>query len=98
MTEQVHEQVLERAPEHVVLTREELDALLTEACRRGARQGADEAFDKWVFYNLKDAAEFLGMSYNTLKKRIAEGKLRPVDGRLTGQELRQYTLKTTTRY
>lgn len=30
------------------------------------------------------------MSYNTLKKRICEGKIRCIDGRITGAEIRRY--------
>ena len=41
-------------------------------------------------YHYKDACERLGISYNTLQKRIKEGKIRPVDGRITGAEIRRY--------
>lgn len=73
----------------ITIEQHELRKLLVEA----ARMGANQAIDDMVCYHLKDAAEQLGISYNTLQKRIAEGKLRPVDGRITGKELRRYLAK-----
>lgn len=70
----------------ITIEQHELRKMLVEA----ARMGASLAIDDMVLYHLKDAATRLGMSYNTLQKRIAEGKLRPVDGRITGAELRRY--------
>lgn len=70
----------------LTIERHELQSLLEEA----ARIGANRAIEGLVCYHLKDAAERLGISYNTLQKRIAEGKLRPVDGRITGEDLRRY--------
>jgi len=70
----------------IMIERHELRKMLVEA----ARMGADLAIEDMVCYHLKDAAERLGISYNTLQKRIAEGKIRPVDGRITGAELRRY--------
>lgn len=70
----------------VTIERHELQKMLVEA----ARLGANYAIEGMVCYHLKDAAERLGVSYNTLKKRIAEGKIHPVDGRITGEELRRY--------
>lgn len=64
----------------------ELRRLLVEA----ARQGANHAIDDLVCYHFNEACERLGVSYNTLKKRIAEGKLQSVDGRITGAEIRRY--------
>lgn len=64
----------------------ELQNLLREA----ARQGANLAIEDMVCYHYKDACKRLGISYNTLQKRILEGKIRPVDGRITGAELRRY--------
>ncbi|MNL53367.1 hypothetical protein D3C87_1766080 [compost metagenome] len=64
----------------------ELQRLLVEA----ARLGANHAIEDMVCYHLKDACARLGISYNTLQKRIHEGKIRPVDGRITGAELRRY--------
>lgn len=64
----------------------ELQRMLTEA----ARQGAEIAIEEMVCYHYKDACKRLGISYNTLQKRIVDGKIRPVDGRITGQEIRRY--------
>jgi predicted site-specific integrase-resolvase len=52
--------------------------------------GANHAIDDMVCYHLKDACACLGISYNTLKRRIDEGKIRSVDGRVTGAEIRRY--------
>lgn len=70
----------------VTLEMHELRALLVEA----ARLGANHAIDDMVTCNLKDAAEKLGVSSPTLYRRMTEGKIRPVDGRITGAELRRY--------
>lgn len=70
----------------LTIERHELQQMLIEA----ARIGANHAIEGMVCYHLKDAAERLGVSYNTLQKRIAEGKLRVIDGRITGEELRRY--------
>lgn len=70
----------------VTIERHELQQMLVEA----ARIGANHAIEDMVCYHLKDAADRLGISYNTLKKRVAEGKIRTVDGRITGEELRRY--------
>lgn len=64
----------------------ELRNILAEA----ARIGANIAIEDMVCYHLQDACTRLGISYNTLKKRILQGKIRPVDGRITGAELRRY--------
>ncbi|OWT72999.1 MULTISPECIES: helix-turn-helix domain-containing protein [unclassified Achromobacter] len=64
----------------------ELKQLLSEA----ARQGAMLAIEGMVCYHLSDACERLGISYNTLKRRISEGKIKTVDGRITGAELLRY--------
>ncbi|MFU1927541.1 helix-turn-helix domain-containing protein [Bordetella hinzii] len=70
----------------VTLEESQLERMLEEAARRGAVI----AIEDMVCYHLQDACARLGISYNTLKKRIAEGKIRPVDGRITGAELRRY--------
>lgn len=64
----------------------ELKQLLIEA----ARLGANHAIEDMLTYNLMDAAERLGISYPTLNRRINEKKIRPVDGRITGAEIRRY--------
>lgn len=70
----------------IVIARSDLHALLKEA----ARLGANQAINDLVCYHFKDACVQLGISYNTLQKRIQEGKIRPVDGRITGAEIRRY--------
>ncbi|MNK70355.1 hypothetical protein D3C87_897730 [compost metagenome] len=70
----------------VTMHEDQLRELLEEAARRGAHT----AFEELTLCHLKDACARLGMSYNTLKKRIQEGKIRPVDGRITGAEIRRY--------
>lgn len=70
----------------ITIEQNELQRLLVEA----ARQGANHAIDDLVCYHLKDACARIGISYNTLKKRIREGKIQAVDGRITGAELRRY--------
>jgi len=67
----------------------QLDAILVEAARRGA----EIAITDMVCYHYKDACERLGISYNTLQKRIKEGKIHPIDGRITGAELRRYLIE-----
>lgn len=72
--------------ETVTLSRHELDALLTRASKEGAKLMMNEI----AVYHMKDAARLLNMSYNTLQKRINEGKIKPVDGRITGAEINRY--------
>ena len=70
----------------ITIEQHELKKMLVEA----ARIGANHAIEDMVCYHLRDACARLGISYNTLQKRIQEGKIRPVDGRITGAELRRY--------
>ncbi|WP_241131118.1 hypothetical protein [Achromobacter xylosoxidans] len=70
----------------ITIEQHELQRLLVEA----ARQGANHAIEGLVCYHYNEACERLGVSYNTLKKRIQEGKIRSVDGRITGGEIRRY--------
>lgn len=70
----------------LTIEQHELQSMLIEA----ARIGANLAIEDMVCYHLKDACRRLGVSYNTLQKRIMEGKIQPVDGRITGAELRRY--------
>lgn len=72
--------------EPISIRQADLQCMLEEAARRGA----ERAIDDMVCYHLKDACERLGISYNTLRRRILEGKIRPIDGRITGAELRRY--------
>lgn len=73
----------------ITIQQHDLQKMLVEA----ARMGANQAIDDMVCYHLKDACARLGVSYNTLQRRIQEGKIRPVDGRITGAELRRYLSK-----
>lgn len=73
----------------ITLEENHLKNMLIEA----ARMGAQHAIEDMVCYHYKDACARLGISYNTLQKRIQEGKIRPVDGRITGAELRRYLSK-----
>lgn len=70
----------------ITLERHALQELLEQAAERGAAR----AIDALACYHYKDACKLLGISYNTLQRRIAEGKIRPVDGRITGAEIRRY--------
>lgn len=70
----------------ITLTSFDLENLLT----RAAKKGADEAIAGMVLYTYEDAAKRLGICYNTLKKRIVEGKIVPIDGRISGSELQRY--------
>jgi hypothetical protein len=73
---------------NLIIEQHELQRMLIEA----ARIGANHAIEDMVCYHLKDACARLGISYNTLKKRIQERKIRAVDGRITGAEIRRYLL------
>lgn len=70
----------------ITIEQHELKSMLVEA----ARMGANQAIDAMVTCNLKDAADKLGISYTTLQRRMAEGKIRAVDGRISGAEIRRY--------
>ncbi|OZI56781.1 helix-turn-helix domain-containing protein [Bordetella genomosp. 4] len=70
----------------ITLETTDFERMLEEAARRGA----ERAIEDMVCYHYQDACARLGISYNTLQKRIKEGKIRPVDGRITGAELRRY--------
>lgn len=70
----------------VTLEKTELQAMLDQAGKNGAQQ----MFNNITLYHLKDAASLLGISYNTLQQRIRDGKIKPVDGRITGAEISRY--------
>lgn len=63
-----------------------LEKLLQEAARRGAEQSRTD----FICYTKTQACELMGISYNTLQARIAEGKIRVVDGRIPGKSIREY--------
>ncbi|WZB64173.1 hypothetical protein WJ970_18270 [Achromobacter xylosoxidans] len=70
----------------ITIEQHELQRLLIET----ARQGANYALDDLVCYHFNEVCERLGISDNTLKKRTLESKVRPVDSRITGAEIRRY--------
>lgn len=70
----------------ITLPESRLREMLIEAAHIGGQMATDDL----VCYHLKDACRRLGISYNTLQARIKEGKIKPVDGRITGAELRRY--------
>lgn len=57
-------------------------------------QAAMKVFTNVTLYHMTDAARLMGISYNTLQKRIQERKITVVDGRITGAEISRY-LKIT---
>lgn len=65
-------------------------AELHEMMIQAAKIGAMNMFNEITLYHLKDAASLLGISYNTLQKRIAQGKIQVIDGRITGAEISRY--------
>ncbi|MFC0179966.1 MULTISPECIES: hypothetical protein [Thorsellia] len=64
----------------------ELERLLSEA----AKQGAKMAIADFAVYNYADACRKLGMTYPTLQRRIKEGKIKQIDGKITGAEIAKY--------
>lgn len=63
-----------------------LQSLLIDAVKRGAEQ----AFRKYARYNYKEAAKLLNITPKTLSKRIVEGKIKSVDGLISGSEIDRY--------
>ena len=57
---------------------------------QAAQLGVDKAISALVSYNIKDAAKQIGITPKTLTKRIMEGKIKSVDGRITGAEIKRY--------
>ena len=72
--------------QNITLSKGDLFKLMHEA----ARQAANQIIDDMICYHYNDACKRLGISYNTLQKRIQEKKIRPIDGRITGAEIRRY--------
>jgi hypothetical protein len=71
---------------HLTMSSADLKELMIEAARLGAQQ----VIDSLVSFNLKDAAKQIGITPKTLTKRIYEGKIRSVDGRVSGSEVQRY--------
>ena len=72
--------------ETLTMSKFELDNLLTEA----AKKGANFAIAGMVSYNLRDACKQLGITYATLHRRVTEGKIKSIDGRISGAEIQRY--------
>lgn len=70
----------------VIIEESTPQSLLVEA----ARMGAENAIIALVSYNLTDAAKQIGITPKTLTKRILEGKINSVDGRVSGAEIKRY--------
>ena len=70
----------------VTLSQYELQEMLTDAAAAGAKR----VFDDIAVYNKQEAAKLLRMSYMTLQKKIDTGRLKTVDGRITGAEISRY--------
>ncbi len=75
-----------KSTEIVQIDKSEFDRMLV----RAGELGAKNMLEKVAVYHITDAAKVLGISYSTLQKRIAEGKIRPIDGRITGAEISRY--------
>ena len=63
-----------------------LRALLIQS----AKIGAEQAFRKYARYNYQEAAKLLSVTPKTLSKRVVEGKIKSVDGLITGTEIDRY--------
>lgn len=70
----------------ITLSRTELDAIIKDA----SRQGALMAFEELALYTKLDACKILKISYNTLMSLIRKGKIKEVDGRISGREINKY--------
>ncbi|MFA5633418.1 MAG: helix-turn-helix domain-containing protein [Porticoccaceae bacterium] len=66
------------------------ESRLSELLAEAARRGAEQAISDLTMYTKQQACEMLGISYNTLQRRIVERKIRIVDGRIPGEAIRQY--------
>ncbi|MDR0576942.1 MAG: hypothetical protein LBI87_05290 [Candidatus Accumulibacter sp.] len=66
------------------------DGKLEDMLHQAARRGAEEALRRMSVYDLAGASKRLGMCENTLRKRIRDKKIIPVDGRITEIEILRY--------
>jgi len=76
--------------ETITLDAAALERLLVRAARLGGEQAGNIVFENLAIYNKEDACKRLRMSLPTLNKRIAERKIKSVDGKITGAEIRRY--------
>ncbi len=70
----------------IAIEESRLESLLTEATRRGA----EIAFKRFVRYNYTEAARLLSITPKTLSKYIVGGKIKAVDGMVSGEEIDRY--------
>lgn len=70
----------------IAIEESRLESLLTEATRRGA----EIAFKRFVRYNYTEAARLLNITPKTLSKYILLGKIKAVDGMVSGEEIDRY--------
>lgn len=71
---------------NIIIPESTLKQMLVEAAEYGAKRFMDDM----AVYSYSEAAKLLKMSSVTLRKRIHEGKIKQVDGKVTGQEIRRY--------
>ena len=81
-----------QAPDMLRQQQAEIEALkdTIAAIEKNADYWVNKAISALVSYNIKDAAKQIGITPNTLTKRILEGKIKSVDGRITGAEIKRY--------
>jgi hypothetical protein len=70
----------------VTLEQSELEDLLAKA----VAAGAELTFKKYIRYNLMTAANHLDITPKTLAKYVSMGKIKAVDGLITGTEIDRY--------
>lgn len=70
----------------IAIEESQLQSLLAESARRGAEQ----AFKRYVRYNYTEAAKLLQINPKTLSKYILLGKIKAVDGMVSGEEIDRY--------
>ena len=70
----------------IVIEESRLESLLTEATKRGA----ELAFKRFVRYNYTEAAKLISITPKTLSKYILLGKIKAVDGMVSGEEIDRY--------
>jgi hypothetical protein len=70
----------------IAIEESRLESLLTEATKRGA----ELAFKRFVRYNYTEAAKLISITPKTLSKYILLGKIKAVDGMVSGEEIDRY--------
>lgn len=64
--------------------------LIKQLLAEAARMGAEQAINDITCYTKSQACQMMNISYSTLQRRIAEKRIRTVDGKITGMEIRRY--------